>query len=72
MLGRTRYQVQMTNFIWGALSYAFVVPFVIWWKEPSSLVSWIVYASTLAILFCLAIGFDAVYDSLSEKLPSDE
>jgi hypothetical protein len=72
MIGVPRFRKQMASFNGILVLYILVTPFVIWWKDPSSLVSWIVYASTIAIFFGLGIGLDAVYYSLSEKFPSDE
>jgi len=62
----TQYQRRMTKFIWTMNIYVVVCPIALW-KTEASAISWLVYISTLTILYCIAVGCDAVYDSLSEQ-----
>jgi len=64
----TPYQQRMASFVRAAKIYGAVSPLFLWWKDVSA-IGWLIYVSTLVFLFCLAVGFDAVYDSLVERLP---
>ena len=68
-INQTPYQNRMSRFVSVGSLYAAATPVVLWLTESPN-VGWVVYASTLVILHCLATGFDAVYDSLSQRLPS--
>jgi hypothetical protein len=61
------YQQRMTRFVWAGNIYLVVCPIALWYFAVGSL-GWVVYASTGLIHFCLAVGLDAVYDSLREKV----
>jgi hypothetical protein len=63
----TNYQRRMKYFIAGAVVYLIAA-----WVGLSYFdlaLGWLVVFSTCAILCSLAVGFDAVYDSLQERLP---
>lgn len=62
----TQYQRRMTKFVWTMNIYGVVCPIALW-KTEASAISWLVYISTLTIMYGIAVGCDAVYDSLSEK-----
>lgn len=64
----TQYQRRMKQFIWTYTIYGVVCPITLIWIGASA-ASWVVFASTLTLLHGIAIGCDAVYDSLSERLP---
>ena len=59
----TQYQRRMTRFVWAGNIYGIAAPIGLWWYEAPG-TSWFVFASTVTILYCLATGCDAVYDSL--------
>ena len=60
----------MTRYVWVSGIYTFAFPFCIqYFSAPKEY--YFVYASTLVILFCLADGLDAVYDSLKERLDAN-
>ena len=63
------YRSRMNHFV--AASTFYVVGFPIginYFSAPDDY--YLVYFSTLVVLFCLASGLDAVYDSLRDKLES--
>ena len=62
----TQYQRRMTKFVWTMNIYAVVCPIALW-QTGASAISWLVYISTLTIMYGIAVGCDAVYDSLSEQ-----
>ncbi len=62
------YQKRMTPIVWALSIYSVALPIYFLWKGASS-ESWFIYGSTLVIVYCPVTGFDAVYDSISEKLP---
>lgn len=66
----TNYQKRMTRFVWAIRIYAVSGGLGIaintgWLTSIHVFVWW----STVTLLYCLAVGFDAVYDSLAEQLP---
>jgi hypothetical protein len=63
----TPYQTRMRKFIYAGTAYTLGAPIALSSYEVGHL-GWLVYASTAVALYCLAVGFDAVYDSLSEAL----
>lgn len=70
-MARTPYQTRMTKFVWAGGIYAIAFPFGIeYLSAPKEY--FLVYFSTLVVLFCLAAGLDATYDSLKEKLNSED
>jgi hypothetical protein len=62
----TNYQKRMKTFIWTANVY-WVAAFVLIVTEPISFLAWLILGSTITLLIALALGFDAVYDSLTER-----
>jgi hypothetical protein len=62
----TNYQKRMSRFIqvWGVYSVAGAGTLA--YLNPGVL-AWVVFVSTIVLLCCLAIGLDAVYDSLKEE-----
>lgn len=68
-INQTPYQRRMTKIVWTGSIYGIVTPIILSWNNVASSTNLMVYSSTLFVFFCLAIGFDAIYDSLSEKLP---
>jgi len=65
----TNYQVRMKRFIWFTSFYSFLCPAAIWYYSIGAL-GWIVFASTLALLACLAVACDAVFDSRADQAAS--
>ena len=61
----------MTKFVAAGGIYAIGFPLAIRYLEAPS-EYYLLYFSTLVILFCLAAGLDAVYDSLREKLDQQD
>ena len=62
------YKDRMKPFIFlGTVYSAGVALYASFYGEPSAF--WLIYVSTLALLVALAIGLDAVFDSLREMLP---
>jgi hypothetical protein len=59
----------MKKFIWAMNLYGVGCPIALWTAGTSG-ISWLIYVSTLALMYCLAVGCDAVYDSLAEQTQS--
>lgn len=56
----------MSRFVQVASVYVIAGPVTLAYLNPGVL-AWVVFVSTVVLLYCLAIGFDAVYDSLKEE-----
>lgn len=68
-MAHTPYQKRMTKFVAAGVLYAVAFPLGIkYFSAPAHY--YLLYVSTLVVLFCLAAGLDAAYDSLREKLDS--
>ena len=65
----TNYQQRMKKFTSATHAYMFVAIAAVVVFEPRSLVAWLLVGSTFVISYLLAVGLDAVYDSLSEQRP---
>jgi len=65
----TRYQERMNQFVWTGRIYSIGCGIGLWWNGALGS-SWLIFASTLTLIYCLAVGCDAVYASLSERLPN--
>jgi hypothetical protein len=63
----TPYQQWMKRFSRAGAVYATACPIVLWWTN-APIVGWVVYASTCFLHYCLAVGFDAVHDSLLNRV----
>ena len=63
----TNYQKRMTKLVWVGNVYLVGAPVALWYFSLPT-VAWFVYVSTLLLLYCLAVGLDAVYDSLRERM----
>lgn len=64
---QSNYQKRMTKFVWisniyGAICFCTLT----YLKAP--LTDWLVYLSAAVILYALAAGLDAVFDTLSERI----
>lgn len=67
----TRYQQRMRKFIFASVAYVVLFPAgMAYFSAPRPY--WLIYLSTLILLYSLAAGFDAVYDSLGEQSSVDE
>lgn len=64
----TNYQKRMTRFVSVVFIYSFGCPIAFAHYEIGGL-AWVIYASTLTLYYGLAVGLDAVYDSLREQQP---
>ena len=65
-MDRTPYQTRMTKFVVAGSIYAVGFPAAIkYFAAPKEY--YFMYFSTLVVLYCLAAGLDAVYDSLKER-----
>jgi hypothetical protein len=50
------------------MAYGLATPLIIGFLDLPE-IAWIIFASTLVLLYGAAVGFDAVYESLSERKP---
>ena len=65
-MDRTPYQARMTKFVVAGGIYAVAFPVAIkYFSAPKEY--YFMYFSTLIVLYCLAAGLDAVYDSLKKQ-----
>jgi hypothetical protein len=69
MTGRvmTPYQKRMSRFIWLGNAYIIAGCLALYFLNVGH-IAWLILGSTLFLHFSLAIGLDAVYDSLRERL----
>ncbi len=63
----THYQHRVTKLVWAGNIYSVVCPIALLYFG-STVVGWIVYASTMILHYSLAAGLDALFDSLSERV----
>jgi hypothetical protein len=63
----TRYRTRMEKLYWVGNIFVWLVPIAIFYFG-SSLIAWLVYVSTITVFLALAFGFEAVFDSLSERV----
>lgn len=63
----TPYQKRMTPFISSGTVYLVACPIALGYYSVSN-VGWVIYASTVFLYLMLALGLDAVYDSLIENM----
>lgn len=64
---QTRYQHRISKLVWAANIYGVLGAFGIWYSSLPAL-AWLVLASTITVLYAVAAGFDAVFDSLNERI----
>lgn len=68
-MAHSSYKSRMNHFVAAVTLYAAGFPIgVNYFSAPDDY--YLVYFSTLILLFCLASGLDAVYDTLRDKLDS--
>lgn len=68
-MAHASYKSRMNRFVAASTFYVIGFPLGInYFSAPDDY--YLVYFSTLIVLFCLASGLDAVYDSLIDKLDS--
>jgi hypothetical protein len=63
----TNYQDRMSKLVWFANIYGVVAAIAIWFNQLGPL-AWLIYFSALLIVWSVAAGFDAVFDSLNERI----
>lgn len=67
MKRQTRYQVRITKFIWAghAYTWAGLIGLLL---VHAPVVAWVVYLSTITLIYCIASVSDAIFDSLNERV----
>ena len=67
MKKKTNYQERVSKLIWVGNLYMIIGFFTLYSKD-APIIAWVVFLSTLVIIYCMAVLSDAIFDSLSERI----
>lgn len=67
MKNKTNYQARVSKLVWVGNIYG-IGMFIYFYFKQASFEAWVIYISTLAILYGIAAAADAVFDSINERI----